>query len=754
MRVRRVAAAAAAAVLMAAKAAAAGGGGGRSSLFDRLSANAAAESEGARTRRLLATGTAAEPKKAATKKAETQLPSIPGVAKPKKQPPAIKVPNGATKGAGAASPITPVSPSSPSSPASSAGSPSPRTVRGKNAFAVAAAGGRMAAAGGVAGKRPAAKASSPRGVGLIRSSSMRDSTSPRATTPRSGGSFRGPRTSTVSAPVAPPHLGGVLHNVVTQVFPDTDQQLSVSLRLAHCGIYSAAELWCAISTVSDAHFYKIPKPFTYDRKARLVNELVVRSTAEQDIFSDQTLTAMMALLGGGDGGVTEGSLGTRILGEPKEEPAVETPMETPMHCALLCCDVLALRRKLMRIGIRTEEQFAAGAKGLESTSLVQLEINQQLKKVGERPVGKDTLSAILEYCKAGTEFAKQQVEDAEKKLRAELAPLKVGAVITRAVDVDGIESEKLAKAQETATKDEAAAKVAVVQMIVDKSKPSPCAVPMYGAAATTGKAASGSWLAVEASESASGLAAAVSSADCVWMKGELPIIIGLPHGGGADEPSLWELAAALRARFLSTCAKVPHIVVSTKSRTELDCSLQFGDLSSPSEDVSNAWKNYHTFIETAKSAIRDAAIAAGSVSKANDTAVFVELCPSQATEGSEAALNMCHIGYRIQPRMISKCVSIVDGDEGGQPVDKNDPEVKAQIESAFNLFDIDGSGDIDSSELAGVAKELVRLCVHLRLRSAYCQLRSAEPLTSTVAQAGVVRVPRLCPFRFLDVVGS
>jgi hypothetical protein len=74
---------------MAAKAAAAGGGGGRSSLFDRLSANAAAESEGARTRRLLATGTAAEPKKAATKKAETQLPSIPGAAKPKKQPPAI-----------------------------------------------------------------------------------------------------------------------------------------------------------------------------------------------------------------------------------------------------------------------------------------------------------------------------------------------------------------------------------------------------------------------------------------------------------------------------------------------------------------------------------------------------------------------------------------------------------------------------------------------------------------------------------------
>ena len=86
--------------------------------------------------------------------------------------------------------------------------------------------------------------------------------------------------------------------------------------------------------------------------------------------------------------------------------------------------------------------------------------------------------------------------------------------------------------------------------------------------------------------------------------------------------------------------------------------------------------------------------------------MFVELCVGPVKEGEqEEAANVCHLGYRIQPRMISKCVSIVQGD-GGAPVDKNDPEVKAQIEAAFNLFDIDGSGDIDSSELAGVAKEL------------------------------------------------
>ena len=259
-------------------------------------------------------------------------------------------------------------------------------------------------------------------------------------------------------------------------------------------------------------------------------------------------------------------------------------------------------------------------------------------------------------------------------------------------------------------------KAAVVQLIVDKHRLTPCPVPMCGAAGTAGTPASGSWLSVEASESAEGVAVAVSSADSVWLKGDLPIIIGLPYGSAEGEPSLWELAAALRVRFQHTSARVPHIIVSTKPRAELDCSVQFSDLSSPSEDVSNAWKNYHTFIEIAKSTIREAAVSSHaaltqeqktSAQTANDTAIFIELCSSQATEGSEAALSMCHIGYRLQPRMISKCMNIVAGD-GGAPVDKNDPEVKAQIEGAFNLFDIDGSGDIDSSELAGVAKELVR----------------------------------------------
>ena len=660
----------------------------RTSLFKRLSAEAASESEGARSRRLLPGGGATTVvghsgggtagARAATASKEGGLPAIPGAAKAGKMP--LKV--------GPA-------------PAGSGGSVSPRAARGKDGFSVASAGGRLAARGGLATKRPAASSlrirqasDSSRSPTQARSpSSLSPSNlSPRA---RTGLVRGGVGARTVSAPVPPPNPGGVLQHVLVQVFPDAAQRLSVTLRLAHCGIFSAAELWFAISRVSGAPFYKIPKPYTFERKARLVNELVVRSTAEQDIFSEETLVAMMLLL----------ERGERVSGEPKPGPANETPMETQMHCALLCCDVLALRRKLMRIGTRTAAQFAEAATGLESTALFQLEINKQLKKVGERPVGKDTLEAILAYCKEGAEFAKQQVEDAEKTLRAELAPLKVGSIMSRAADVDGIDLGKLDDAQDTADDDEAKFKAALIQMIVDKNRSAPCPVPMYGAAGVAGTPASGSWVSVEASESAEGAAAALSSADCVWLKGNLPIIIGLPYDSGTGESSLWELAAALRARFLETSAKVPHIVVSTKPRAELDCSEQFSDLHSPSEDVSNAWKNYHTFVEIAKSTIRETGMAAPAA-KANDTAVFIELCSSQATEGSEAALSMCHIGYRIQPRMISKCMNIVDG-EGGQPVDKNDPEVKAQIEAAFNLFDIDGSGDIDSSELGGVAKELV-----------------------------------------------
>lgn len=134
-----------------------------------------------------------------------------------------------------------------------------------------------------------------------------------------------------TAPVRPPHSGGVLFSVLEQVFPDAERRLAVSLKLASCGIYSLAELWTAITTPSDAHFYKIPKPFTYENKARLVNELVTRSTAEQEIFATAELTAIMELTEGGDGAVAEGFLGQRANGEPKEPPATEKPMETPMQ---------------------------------------------------------------------------------------------------------------------------------------------------------------------------------------------------------------------------------------------------------------------------------------------------------------------------------------------------------------------------------------------------------------------------------------
>ena len=53
----------------------------------------------------------------------------------------------------------------------------------------------------------------------------------------------------------------------------------------------------------------------------------------------------------------------------------------------------------------------------------------------------------------------------------------------------GVEIEQLDEAQDAAENDEAKVKAAVVQLIVDTKRPTPCPVPMCGAAGTAGTGA-------------------------------------------------------------------------------------------------------------------------------------------------------------------------------------------------------------------------------------------------------------------------
>ena len=135
-------------------------------MFDRLSHNAAAESEGARTRRLLETSSAPPPAKAlpppvpaaaTPKEAKTPaLPAVPGAAKPKgKSTPTMTVEVG---GAGKPAVGTPREPASPTSPASS-GSPSPRSAKmaarkKANPFAVSALAKEAQKRGGQTARTP------------------------------------------------------------------------------------------------------------------------------------------------------------------------------------------------------------------------------------------------------------------------------------------------------------------------------------------------------------------------------------------------------------------------------------------------------------------------------------------------------------------------------------------------------------------------------------------------------------------------
>ena len=57
--------------------------------------------------------------------------------------------------------------------------------------------------------------------------------------------------------------------------------------------------------------------------------------------------------------------------------------------------------------------------------------------------------------------------------------------------------------------------------------------------------------------------------------------------------------------------------------------------------------------------------------------------------------------------MISRAVAELDGGGGAAAASpKEQAALKAQIQAAFTLFDVDGSGDIDGEELGAVASEL------------------------------------------------
>lgn len=98
-----------------------------------------------------------------------------------------------------------------------------------------------------------------------------------------------------------------------------------------------------------------------------------------------------------------------------------------------------------------------------------------------------------------------------------------------------------------------------------------------------------------------------------WFPGELPIVIGVPHGGTlapVDIPdrtvgtivrdvNTIELGMAIRDAFLATTGMRPHVVVCILSRRKLDANREIVEAAAGVPAAEQAWREYHGFIEAA-----------------------------------------------------------------------------------------------------------------------------------------------------------
>eukprot|EP01052_Picozoa_sp_SAG31_P047562 SAG31_NODE_9572_length_1257_cov_1.313472_2_plen_353_part_01 len=326
--------------------------------------------------------------------------------------------------------------------------------------------------------------------------------------------------------------------------------------------------------------------------------------------------------------------------------AVYKAMAPPLLCALLHNERLDLRAKLQRLGVCSVEDFVQSVEGLDTLSVINVPINKLLRAVKERPIGVDTLKQIeshitvskgdtvLEGCKL---FGK------------------------RGTSWDELKSGELKK-------------------LLAKLKPD-----------------------------------ADGTADVVYLKGDgnFPLILGIPCGGlrpcdGAGEvrtganlqdSGTLQLGQHIAKRFLATCGAVPHIVLCTIRPASVMCSESLGEgvnqKSAATERAREAWCNYHTLIEVAKSR---------AVSTMQPNAAFVEIHSTAADRMQDERI--FHLGYGLATYPLRQAIeSSVSADNERKKQDTSTADEKG-IAAAFNSFDRDGSGEIDKNELKLVAEQL------------------------------------------------
>lgn len=108
-----------------------------------------------------------------------------------------------------------------------------------------------------------------------------------------------------------------------------------------------------------------------------------------------------------------------------------------------------------------------------------------------------------------------------------------------------------------------------------------------------------------------------------YIAGNMPLIFTAPHGGSLTPTSIptrtasacggeattsadldtEDLARHIRTEFFNRTGKYPHIVINRLHRSRLDANREIGEAACGNAQSQEAWRDYHEFIETAKTKV-------------------------------------------------------------------------------------------------------------------------------------------------------
>jgi hypothetical protein len=107
-----------------------------------------------------------------------------------------------------------------------------------------------------------------------------------------------------------------------------------------------------------------------------------------------------------------------------------------------------------------------------------------------------------------------------------------------------------------------------------------------------------------------------------YVVGNLPIVISVPHGGylkpstipdrvlgtaGHQDTHTQELAREIIELFRKQTGRVPHVIINRLHRDKLDANRELFDAAQDDSIATNAWNEFHDFIDTAEHRVlRDA----------------------------------------------------------------------------------------------------------------------------------------------------